>query len=108
MIRDNVHTGEWDDKKLAAIAKEWGGAKLKSWAPDAKWDADAFVKNAIPELANLGEEKSLAEILEEEGKLARERIIITYPPERRNEIAKFLHVDSLKKVMYRFEEICDS
>lgn len=105
MIRDNTHAGVWDNVKLAEIASKWGSDNVKNWASDVKWDADAFVKSTIPELAGLGEEKQLAEILEEEGKLARERVIITFPPEKKNDVAKLLQLDAIKKVLYRIEEI---
>lgn len=108
MVRDNTHSGEWSPKKLAAIAAQWGGDIVKSWGTGVTWDAEEFVKTTIPELAGLGEEKELAEILNEEGSLARERIIITFASEDKQKIAEFLHLDTVKKVLYRFEEICES
>ena len=71
------------------------------------WDAEQFVKSSIQELAGLGDEKTLKDILDEEGALARERVIITFPPERKAEVAKLLGMDTLKKVLYRFEEITE-
>lgn len=105
MVRDNTHTGEWDAAKLAEIASSWGADTVSGWGTGVKWDAEQYVKSSIPELANLGEEKTLKEILDEEGRLARERIIITFPPERKADVAKFLGMDALKKVLYRFEEL---
>jgi hypothetical protein len=105
MVRDNTHTGEWDAAKLAEIASSWGADTVSGWGTGVNWDAEQYVKSSIPELANLGEEKTLAEILDEEGKLARERVIITFPPERKAEVAKFLGMDAMKKVLYRFEEL---
>lgn len=104
MVRDNTHQGQWDTKKLAQIAQLWGAQEVKDWAVGVKWDTEAYIKSAIPELANLGEEKTLKEILDQEGKLARERIIITFPPERKAEVARLLGVDDLKKVLYGIEE----
>ena len=105
MIRDNTHAGKWDSARLAEIAAKWGSDNVKKWATDIKWDADTFVKNSIPELAALGAEKTLNEILDEEGALARERIIITFPPEKKQEVADLLGLDTIKKVLYRLEEI---
>ena len=108
MVRDNTHSGEWDTAKLAEIASKWGGDEVSSWGTGVTWDAEAFVKSSIPELAGLGEEKTLQEILDEEGALARERVIITVPPERKSEVAKLLGMDTLKKVLYRFEDLQQS
>lgn len=109
MIRDNTHTGEWEAVKLAEIASTWGSDKVQDWGGGAlSWDAEQFVKSSIPELAGLGDEKTLKEILDEEGALARERVIITFPPERKAEVAKLLGMDALKKVLYRFEDLQQS
>lgn len=107
MVRDNTHTGEWDEKALSKIAAQWGSDVVHGWGgvENLKWDSEEFVKTTIPELAGLGEEKTLAEILNEEGALARERVIITYPPEKKDEICKLLGLEKLQKVMYRIEEI---
>ena len=108
MIRDNTHTGEWEAVKLAEIASTWGSDKVQDWGGGTlSWDAEQFVKSSIQELAGLGDEKTLKDILDEEGALARERVIITFPPERKAEVAKLLGMDTLKKVLYRFEEITE-
>lgn len=84
---------------VATSSTDGGGVE------NLKWDSEEFVKTTIPELAGLGEEKTLAEILNEEGALARERVIITYPPEKKDEICKLLGLEKLQKVMYRIEEL---
>lgn len=107
MVRDNTHSGVWDSKALSKIAAQWGGDNMKKWAgsEQLKWDSEEFVKETIPELAGLGEEKTLDAILNEEGALARERVIITFPSEKKGEIADMLGLDKVAKVVYRFEEL---
>lgn len=107
MVRDNTHTGEWDAAALSKIAAQWGSDTVHGWggAENLKWDSTEFVKETIPELAGLGEEKTLAEILNEEGQLARERVIITFPPEKKNDVCALLGIAKMGKVMYRIEEL---
>ncbi len=36
MIKDNTHSGKWNDEKLAEIREQWGGAVFDKWGAEIK------------------------------------------------------------------------
>lgn len=132
IIKDNASFGQWD---YDALANKWDNAKLNDWGLDvwnanptafAPMGATPSVSNPTPDVPDASEEDDPTAAfqdalpLELQGvdinpdmlpkiqgsdETAMERIIITYPKERLNELAQLLGMTSIDKVVYRLDEI---
>ena len=127
IIADNASFGQWDYDKLA---NEWDNDDLASWGVDV-WkpdestfdltnrerggdsagfspdqQPDSFDPNSLPpELS--GVDINPADLPEINGsdETAMERIIIVYPKNRAEDVAKLVGIGKIEKVVYSIEEL---
>lgn len=126
IIADNASFGEWD---YDALANKWDTDDLNSWGVDI-WRPDPPQGTAN----GVGSTTSTAELSEHEGQVvdttnlppelqgqdlsadelpkivgtdevAMERVIIVYPKEREDDIAKMIGVEKVEKVVYSINEL---
>lgn len=128
IIADNASFGEWDYEKLS----DWDDKDLTSWGVDV-WTPEPYTPlqsnyeqpNApltyenTPSIAEdiigeLPEELQGIDItpdelpkLEGDDETPMERVIITYPKDRENEIASLLGLSSIDKVIYSLDEVME-
>lgn len=124
IIEDNASFGQWDYDKLA---NEWEVEDLNAWGvdvwlPETQSSAPSAggvpIKSVdLPETGVAGSENLPEELqhldlspdelpkLQGTDETLRERIIIVYPKQRVEEIAKLLGLDSIDKVVYNIDEI---
>ena len=122
-IKDNGHFGQWD---YDILANEWD-EPLADWGVPA-WDPEPLFSPASsaaqsapggqpapqgvegilpPELEGIQLTPDHLATLTGDGKTEFDRIIIVFPPARRQELADLLRLKSLDKVLYKIEEILD-
>lgn len=123
IIADNASFGEWDFDKLA---NEWeaedlcrwgvdvwqpekttfGGSPASSGNPNGEEDEDTFDPSGLPTELQ-GEDIDPADLPKIEGsnETAMERIIVVFPKERSEEIAKLLGLERIDKVVYNIDEL---
>lgn len=125
IIADNASFGEWDYEKLS----DWDDKDLTSWGVDV-WTPEPYTPISnyeqpttpsnyenTPSIAEdiageLPEELQGIDItpddlpkLEGDDETPMERVIITYPKDRENEIASLLGLSSIDKVIYSIDEV---
>lgn len=127
IIADNASFGEWDFDKLA---NEWEAEDLCSWGVDV-WqpeknsfgaggtaapatgsglhneeDEDTFDPSGLPaELQGADISPDDLPKIEGSNETAMERVIIVYPKERTEEVARLLGLDKIDKVVYSIKDI---
>lgn len=129
IIADNASFGEWDYDKLA---NEWNNDELVSWGVDV-WQPEPPMQtggasptqlpgglenaenlggdipfdgsNLPPELQ--GQDINPDELPKIEGsnETAMDRVILVYPKDRADEIARLLGLEKIEKVVYNIKEI---
>ena len=119
VIKDNGSFGEWD---FDALANEWADLDLSAWGtgvpddwgkvPEPQAPAPGAGSSTIPGAENLPPELQGLDInpddlpkLQGDDQTAMERIIIVYPKEQAEAIAQALGLETIDKVVYRFEEV---
>lgn len=122
IIADNASFGEWDYDKLA---NEWDSNDLVNWgldvwqpeppmggnpnglaAAEAEGEAQPFDgTNLPPELQGQDINPDDLPKIEGSNEVAMERIIIVYPKERTEEVARLLGLETIDKVVYSVKEI---
>lgn len=122
VITDNASFGEWDYDKLA---NEWDADELCSWGVDV-WRPDPALptssSNYTPnnngesefDPSNLPDELLEQDInpdelpkIEGDNQTLMERIIIVYPKERAEEVARMVGLEKIEKVVYNVKELLD-
>ena len=128
VIADNASFGEWDYDKLA---NEWEAEDLNSWGVDV-WQPEPQTKsgsngsgnaaslaqheneepqpqfdpsNLPPELQGQDLDPNNLPKIEGSNEVAMERIIIVYPKDRADELAKLLGLEHIEKVVYNINEL---
>lgn len=118
IIADNASFGSWDYDKLA---NEWEADDLNSWGLDV-WRPDpagTFAPSTSPtaspapfDPSGLPTELQGATLtpdelpkIEGDDQVLLERIIIVYPKERTDEIAKMCGLETIDKVVYSIDEL---
>lgn len=90
---------QWDTENLQQAVDEFG-IKTNDWGVQLAGQFD------LPEeLDGLDLTPDELADIEGEDKTTRERVIITFAPEQKDEICALLHLDEINKVMYRYEEL---
>lgn len=90
---------QWDTENLQHAVDEFG-IKTNDWGVQLAGQFD------LPEeLDGLDLTPDELADIEGEDKTTRERVIITFAPEQKDEICALLHLDEINKVMYRYEEL---
>jgi len=125
IIKDNVSVGDWD---WDTLANEWDVQDLKDWGLDVwNFKQDAGMGGNFGGVSGGGYPEGISEnglksgIVEEleglditpddlpkisgEDNVLMERIIIVYPGERADEIAKLIGLESINKVVYSISEL---
>ena len=126
IIADNASFGEWDYDKLA---NEWDSKDLVSWGVDvwqpepptrpvgggdpntlAKHEEDGEQKpfdgtNLPPELQGQDLDPNNLPKIEGDNETVMERIIIVYPKDRAEELAKLVGLSAIEKVVYNINEL---
>ena len=125
IIKDNVSVGDWD---WDTLANEWDGELLDDWGLDVwNFKQDAGMGGNFGGVSGGGYPEGISEnglksgIVEEleglditpddlpkisgEDNVLMERIIIVYPGERADEIAKLIGLESINKVVYSISEL---
>lgn len=132
VIKDNVSFGKWD---FDALANKWDNGSLGDWGMDVWGEAPtsfvpmspapsqpgyipsepdpseednpnaAFQSALPPELQGLDLMPDKLPEIKGTDETAMERVIITYPRERLQDVLNLLGMTSLEKVVYRLEEI---
>lgn len=108
MIKDNAAFGVWDWERLA---NEFDNESLANWGVDV-WlpsKPDPSASNAGDEDENDGEdeEESSSKDKEEddEGGESIDKVTITYPRDRMEDVARLLGLSSIAKKKYRLDEL---
>lgn len=125
VIADNASFGEWDYDKLA---NEWEAEDLNSWGLDV-WQPEQPMRsgggdptnlaqaesedgqapfdktNLPPELQNADIDPENLPKIEGSNEVAMERIIIVYPKERAEEVARLVGLEAIDKVVYNINEL---
>ena len=103
IIKDNVSYGDWDYDEL----ENWDAAKLSDWGVDVELPdfGTANEANLPPELQ--GQDLDAEELPKIVGKneTAMERIILVYPKDKEEVVAKMLHLETITKVVYNLNEL---
>lgn len=106
IIKDNSSFGAWD---WDVLANEWDAEQLDDWGVDV-WQPQQLDNN--DNVFNLPEELDGVDInpddlpnIEGDDETAMERIIIVYPKEREEELAKLIGLDEIQKVVYNITEL---
>lgn len=131
VIKDNVSFGTWD---YDALANKWDNGSLNDWgmdvwteaptsfAPMAPSASPSYIPNEPdaseednpnaqfqaalpPELQGIDLSPDKLPEIKGSDETAMERVIITYPRERLQDVLNLLGMPSLNKVVYRLEEI---
>lgn len=99
VIKDNGSFGKWD---WDSLANEWEGEELVEWGVDV-WQP---AKDAMPaELKGVDLTPDELPKIEGEGETAMERVIVVFPPDKRDEVAAMLGLASIDKVVYTLDEL---
>jgi hypothetical protein len=109
IIKDNSSFGAWD---WDVLANEWEPEQLEDWGVDV-WQPQQYEGTASPDdVFNLPPELDGVDInpddlpkIEGDDETAMERIIIVYPKEREEELAKLTGLDEIQKVVYNITEL---
>ncbi len=100
IIKDNSGYGEWDWDMLA---NDWDGELLDDWGLDVwNFKQDGGI---VEELEGLDITPDDLPKISGEDNVLMERIIIVYPGERADEIAKLIGLESINKVVYSISEL---
>lgn len=129
IIKDNVSFGQWD---YDALANKFDAQKLDDWAmdvwvtppmaqtfpeatsssseaptppADSENDGNGTFSNLPQELQGLDLNPDDLPKIQGDDSTNMERIIITYPKERTQDILSLLGMDKLDKIVYRLDEI---
>lgn len=122
VVRLNANNaGEWDLDKLEADFNvndlaEWGLDVdfntdfndfdfQQNFKPNEKVSVEQLVENLPEELQGVKIEAEPFQEIVSTFKTERERVIITFPEEKGNELAKMLGLKKLEKIVYTIEEI---
>ena len=99
-IKDNGSFGKWD---FDSLANEWDDLPLNDWGLEVWQPMD---EQKLPEeLEGLNLTPDELAKLEGEGDRAVERVIITYPKDREEEVAKYFGLEKFSKVLYEAAEL---
>lgn len=122
-IKDNNGYGEWD---FDLLSKDWDAMELSDWGLDFTpfTELDIIPVESTPhtsaplvggtesEFEGLPEELQGVDILpnqlpkiEGNNETEYERVIIVFPSERKDELCALLGLDSIDKILYRFDEL---
>ena len=108
-IKDNNGFGEddWD-----VLANEWDAEQLDDWGVDVWQPQQLDNTSSNDDVFNLPEELDGVDInpddlpkIEGDDETAMERIIIVYPKEREEELAKLVGLEKIDKVVYDIDEL---
>ena len=124
IIADNASFGEWDYDKLA---NEWDSNDLVNWgldvwSPDPPQGNNGGGANGLQQAEGAGEQPFDGSNLPPElqgtdinpddlpkiegsNEVAMERVILVYPKEREEEIARLLGLPKIEKVVYSIDEL---
>lgn len=122
VVRLNANTaGEWDLDKLEADfnideLSEWGldldfeasldtDIPTQTYKPNEKVAVEDLVENLPEELQGVKIEAEPFQEIVSTFKTERERVIITYPEEKAEILAKMLGLEKLEKIVYAIEDI---
>lgn len=130
IIADNASFGEWDYDKLA---NEWNADDLVNWGLDV-WNPEPPMQSGGGSAASGGGSNDLAQAenageqpfdgsnlppelqgtdinpdelpkIEGDNEVAMERIILVYPKERTEDVARLLGLPKIEKVVYSIQEL---
>ena len=109
IIKDNSSFGAWD---WDALANEWDAEELDDWGVDVWQPQQLDNTSSNDDVFNLPEELDGVDInpddlpkIEGDDETAMERIIIVYPKEREEELAKLVGLEKIDKVVYDIDEL---
>lgn len=92
VIKDNVHAGQWDYDMLRNFDQD----KLQEWCVTPWGSAFPFLAEAASTDEASGKEETKK----------RERVIIIFPRERREEVENLLGLPHPSKAVYNINELC--
>lgn len=109
VMTDNASFGSWD---FDAIANEWDAELVEEWGVDV-WQPTPVEEESNTDTSfNLPDELAGVDIDPDElpkfngdDETAMERIIIVYPKEREEELAKLIGLKEIEKVVYTLKEL---
>lgn len=109
IIKDNSSFGAWD---WDVLANEWESEQLDDWGVDVWQPQQLDNTSSNDDVFNLPEELDGVDInpddlpkIEGDDETAMERIIIVYPKEREEELAKLVGLEKIDKVVYDIDEL---
>lgn len=109
VMTDNASFGSWD---FDAIANEWDAELVEEWGVDVWQPTPVEEESNTDTTFNLPEELAGVDIDPDElpkfngdDETAMERIIIVYPKEREEELAKLIGLKEIEKVVYTLKEL---